>query len=360
MDTTILSWYQALQLLALGPCLFMIFFLCVTARHPSKVIVPALYFLSLSCSFLLPLTDALGLGTRIHGVLFMGESLTPALSFLLIIQFITGNIPSLIYWSILAVPLVGGSSIIYAMLISKGEVCLGDNICTGAVVFKTLYEIFSASLTFLLTVIIYHRLMLEVDNNSSERKNKYALIIALIMLNLSLLAIELLQISGHVQADSADNAITVVRIGFIYLVLTSFFRVFDHSVEIDFERVPTIKPVGPSPRDMQLADNIRKLLADDKIYRSMDLNRDSLAKKLAVTENQLSRVINQCFQQNFSMLVNQRRVEEAKERLSKEKTAITVIAFEVGFSSIPSFNRVFKAFSGVSPTEYRSKNSAGT
>jgi AraC-like DNA-binding protein len=48
-------------------------------------------------------------------------------------------------------------------------------------------------------------------------------------------------------------------------------------------------------------------------------------------------------------------VEEAKQRLSDEETAVTVIAFEVGFSSIASFNRVFKGLTGMSPSAYRSR-----
>jgi two-component system response regulator YesN len=47
-------------------------------------------------------------------------------------------------------------------------------------------------------------------------------------------------------------------------------------------------------------------------------------------------------------------VEEAKGRLIGEETPITTIAFDVGFNSIPSFNRVFKHITGLSPSEYRS------
>jgi AraC-like DNA-binding protein len=110
-------------------------------------------------------------------------------------------------------------------------------------------------------------------------------------------------------------------------------------------------------RDMALAEDVKKLLAQEKIYRTMELSREMLAKKLAVTENRLSRVINHYFSQNFNMLVNQYRIEEAKERLLREETAVTTIAFEVGFNSIPSFNRVFKQATGISPSEFRSKKS---
>ena len=47
---------------------------------------------------------------------------------------------------------------------------------------------------------------------------------------------------------------------------------------------------------------------------------------------------------------------EAKARLAAETTPVTVIAFEVGFSSIPSFNRVFRQFCDMSPSEWRQRN----
>jgi AraC-like DNA-binding protein len=131
------------------------------------------------------------------------------------------------------------------------------------------------------------------------------------------------------------------------------FRVFDRSFEIAYERIPHIRPDTPSVRDLMLADEIRTLLTRDKIHRDMEMSRSKLASKLAVTEHNLSRIINQCFEQNFSSLLNEHRVIEAKERLERETTAITIIAFEVGFSSIPSFNRVFKQSVGMSPSEYR-------
>jgi len=354
MNTALLTWHQALQLAALGPCLFIIFFLCVTARSLTKIVVPVLYFLSLSCSFLLPITDALGFDTEAVGVLLMGKSLTAALSFLLIIEFITGTMPRSVYWAILAVPLFGGSSIIYVTLIAKGEVCIYENLCTMPVIFNQLYEIFSSSFIFLLTVVLYHRLSMATEDNLQQKEQKYAIIIALIVLNLAILAIKLLYISKHIEIERAELAVTIVRMGFIYLVLTFIFRIFDRSFDIAYERVPTVVPDTPlSERDIALAGSVKKVLSEEKIYRSMDLSREMLARKLAVTENQLSRVINKCFFQNFNSLINSHRVDEAKERLEQEDTPITTIAFDVGFNSIPSFNRVFKHMTGLSPSEYR-------
>ena len=179
--------------------------------------------------------------------------------------------------------------------------------------------------------------------------------LALIALNLALLGINFVRITGHADREHALLAKTVVRMGFIYLTLTFIFRMFDKPVELAYERVPHMKPTEPSEKDQALAAQVRALFTEQKLHRNMNLDRNQLARKLAVTEGTLSRVINSCFHENVSMLVNQYRVEEAKERLSRENVPITTIAFEVGFSSIPSFNRVFKQMTDMSPSQYRAQ-----
>ena len=350
MDTTLLNWYQGLQLLALGPCVFIIFFLCITGKQSGKVIVPLLYFVSLASSFLLPIHEAIGVNRFVHGVLLIGQSLIPALSFLLVIEFATSAVPPFIYWMILAVPLIGGSSIIYLNLIDHAEICIFDNLCARPTIFNLLYEIFSGALTFLLTILLYQRMRGKIQKESNQSKNKYAIIIALISLNLIILLIKLLQAKEMVISQRAEIAITIVKIGFMYVVLTSVFRVFDRALEI--QPVVTLRPAN-TQRERVLADSITHLLQQEKIYHRLDLNREMMAKKLAVTENQLSLVINKYFNCNFNLLVNNYRTNEAKTLLLTTETPITEIAFAVGFNSIPSFNRVFKQIVGSAPSEYR-------
>jgi AraC-like DNA-binding protein len=71
----------------------------------------------------------------------------------------------------------------------------------------------------------------------------------------------------------------------------------------------------------------------------------------------LSRIINQHYKLRLTDVINQYRVKEAQMLLvTNPDQAITDIAFEVGFNSIPSFNRVFKDGCGVSPSEYRNNH----
>src|SRR4051812_45021546 len=101
---------QALQLVGLTPCLFLIVFLLTLLPRNPQTVIPIFYFIALASGFALPL---LGLSPYAHkawlvGMLLLQESTLTAFSFLLICQFMTGRIPSLPYWLVLAIPLLGG------------------------------------------------------------------------------------------------------------------------------------------------------------------------------------------------------------------------------------------------------------
>ena len=219
-----------------------------------------------------------------------------------------------------------------------------------------LYDIASTCLIFLLVVIYIARGNAHIAKDDADRKHKYWLIIALVSLNLAIVAIDLALLNERLNESNALLIATVIRIGFIYLVLTSIFRLFYDIFEV---RIPdahgTKQAIKDPESDMQLADKVTHLLEEEKAYREMGLSRKKVAAQLSVSEQQLSRVINSYFKKNFNELVNQLRVDEAKKRLREEKdTQITTIAYEVGFNSIASFNRVFKEFTEVSPSAYRS------
>ncbi len=56
---------------------------------------------------------------------------------------------------------------------------------------------------------------------------------------------------------------------------------------------------------------------------------------------------------NFTEYVSRVRVERAKQLLLNPNLHVSEIAFEVGFQSLPHFNRMFKKILGQSPTAYR-------
>lgn len=358
MSDILITITQALQLVALVPSIFVVVFLLCMFKRDGSNVVPILYFLALACQFVIPLLPVLYLEEAdwwIHGGLVAGAGLVPAFSFLLIVQFLRGGIPPLIYWAVLAIPLIGGTPFIYAALQSQ-EVCLDNSYCIVTDNLRVLYDVASNCLIFMLVVIYVARGNARITKEDTDRKHKYWLMIALVILNLVVIAIDLLHLNDNLAEADTLLIATVIRIGFIYLVLTSIFRLFYDVFEVQMaDASGKTQAIRNPEHDKQVVDQLNDLLEYQKAYREMGLNRKKMAEQLSVSEHQLSRIINSYFKKNFNELINQYRVNEAKERLLTEpEVQITTIAYEVGFNSIASFNRVFKELTESSPSAYRS------
>lgn len=92
----------------------------------------------------------------------------------------------------------------------------------------------------------------------------------------------------------------------------------------------------------------------EKVYRNNELRLSDLARELDMSTHHLSQIINEEKQQNFFDLVNGYRVQEAKEKIVKDKSrTLLEIAYEVGFNSKNSFNSAFKKLVGLTPSAYR-------
>jgi AraC-like DNA-binding protein len=101
------------------------------------------------------------------------------------------------------------------------------------------------------------------------------------------------------------------------------------------------------------------LMEDDGPQEDSDLTLQDLADRLEVSPHNLSEVINRRLGASFHDFVNGYRVEEAKRRIRDPKLAhqtILAVALESGFRSKSTFNKIFKRFTGVTPSQYRRDN----
>lgn len=104
-----------------------------------------------------------------------------------------------------------------------------------------------------------------------------------------------------------------------------------------------------------MAARWRETLSDQKYWRDPELTLAKLARKLGTNTSDLSRAINEGLGMNFNELVNRLRVDSVKAQLAvpDEKRNLLDLAFDAGFSSKASFNRSFRLYAGVTPTEFR-------
>jgi AraC-like DNA-binding protein len=131
--------------------------------------------------------------------------------------------------------------------------------------------------------------------------------------------------------------------------------------------VMTILPAGEYPARKYLrstlgekeASDIHRRLLDlietTQPYKDPDLTLNGLAESLNVHPNTLSQVINSKEHKNFYDLINEKRVQEfmrvSASALSQQYTLLS-LAFDCGFNSKASFNRNFKKYTGVTPSDY--------
>jgi len=110
----------------------------------------------------------------------------------------------------------------------------------------------------------------------------------------------------------------------------------------------------------ELIVGITKLINEQQLYLKASLKISDFAQALMVPEYKVSRAIRYHYKAaNFNLFINQYRVKYAKKLLINDQTkewSILSIALESGFSSLATFNRVFKSIVGDIPNEYRKQN----
>ncbi len=107
-------------------------------------------------------------------------------------------------------------------------------------------------------------------------------------------------------------------------------------------------------KSKELFRNLLEIMEKQAVYKDPELTLPELAKQMEVPRTYLSYIINEYAGLNFFDFVNTYRVEEAKRLFiaSKNKNIID-IAYESGFNSKSTFNKLFKKCSNKTPSDYK-------
>lgn len=106
----------------------------------------------------------------------------------------------------------------------------------------------------------------------------------------------------------------------------------------------------------QFKEKLETVIHEEKPYLDEDITLNKLALLIPTSDKKLSTLLNQHMNTTFYDLINKYRVEAVKEKLNSdefEKYTLLGVAFESGFKSKTSFNRIFKKETGLSPSEYK-------
>lgn len=91
---------------------------------------------------------------------------------------------------------------------------------------------------------------------------------------------------------------------------------------------------------------------DDHICERLSVKK--LASHCQISENQLRLNFKRLLKKSPQQLINQKRIEYAKQQLCNDKISITDISFQMGFSSSQYFSLFFKKNTSLTPFEFRS------
>lgn len=112
--------------------------------------------------------------------------------------------------------------------------------------------------------------------------------------------------------------------------------------------------------DMNAADEYIRLLQTfmrtDKPYLKEDCNLQNIAENIGISVHQLSNIINNKLNRNFSDFINEYRICESREilmRSNADKLSLEEVGYNCGFGSKCSFNKAFKKYTNLTPSEFR-------
>jgi AraC-like DNA-binding protein len=93
-------------------------------------------------------------------------------------------------------------------------------------------------------------------------------------------------------------------------------------------------------------------------YKDHNITLGKFSKSLSLTPHVVSQVINEQLSCNFNDFINSYRIEEAKKMLNDpllKNITVASIAYDSGFNTLSAFNTAFKKFTGLTPTQFRSR-----
>lgn len=169
---------------------------------------------------------------------------------------------------------------------------------------------------------------------------------------------EICILTGFRDFDYAQKAITlgVTR----YLLKPSKFGQIEEALET---MTHNLKKKEPSYLRDKKDENVQEEGASSFIVNNAmeymekhyeeHLTLSEVAEQIYVSQWHLSKLLNKYMKKSFSEILNQIRVDHAKELLKDPSLRIGDIAEQVGFLDMAHFSRVFKKYEGISANEYR-------
>ncbi|MCB9980535.1 MAG: helix-turn-helix transcriptional regulator [Rhodospirillales bacterium] len=341
------SFIEILALAGLFQCVSILVYLFFRAGRFSLIVIPVLFFLDLTAALYLDFASAffrveeLGL-LRVRFWLWM--FLCP-LSILFIHQVSDLSKSAPLYSYATLFPL--GAALGFFMVQEPGQssVRIEDS-------WMYLYGAVGATLG--LPFLWVRRNVLQNVLKEPSGKERYWMIVSLVALTFLLIATVYLLLTDRLNFLEFRSIRTLIGLLFVYLAATYLFRIYPPPIKALTKEDKSASST-PTPEDQRILLEIQNKMEYEKVYLEPSYSRSNLAQELKIPEATLSRLISTYYGRSFPSVLNELRVREACQLLQETDAAINVIAEEVGFNSLASFNRVFKDQMGETASQYRQK-----
>lgn len=99
--------------------------------------------------------------------------------------------------------------------------------------------------------------------------------------------------------------------------------------------------------------NIGKIIDFCNNHFKEKISLNTLSKEIGISRSHISHTFSERIKMNFRDYINSLRIKHSVRLMNSGNMTITEIAYESGFESIRTFNRVFKQYYNMSPSEYR-------
>jgi AraC-like DNA-binding protein len=142
----------------------------------------------------------------------------------------------------------------------------------------------------------------------------------------------------------------VVLLFFLNLIYPNFERAIGDVVIKEKQRRSYLSNIDSD----KLKITLNELLNTKEVYNDEHLSLKKLASFANVSTHQLSEFINQHYNKNYSLLINEFRIGKAQKLIiEKPDFTILAIAYDVGFKSKSSFNEAFLKITGITPSQFK-------
>ena len=103
-----------------------------------------------------------------------------------------------------------------------------------------------------------------------------------------------------------------------------------------------------------LRHQLHQLMMEGELFKDANLKLPDLAGQLNILPHRLSQLINDNLEKNFTLLVNEYRINHAKQLIaSNSHLKLESIGYECGFNSKSTFYAAFKKIEGTTPAQFK-------